>query len=182
AIRLALGGGRTGILRQLLTESIALAALGGLTGVGLGYLGIHLIRTFAQETMGIWQTIQLDFRVLLVTMGIALLTAVLFGLFPALQASRHSIKPQLAEGGDRGVAGVRSRWPRRIMVTVQVALSVVLLAGAAVTTRTVIRLWRLDPGFDTTNVVTASLSLHEPRYTDTENVSRLFDQSLERIR
>ena len=182
ATRMALGGGRGSILRQLLTESLLLAVLGGFAGLAIGYAGVQAIQTLARGDIGIWQTIRLDERVLLVTMAATLVTGILFGLLPALQASRLDIRPTLAESGARGVAGFRSHWPRRMLVIAEVAIGVVLLAGAGVLTRSAVHLYGLDPGFDPTNVVAASLSLQDARYTTGESANRLFDGSLERIR
>ncbi len=182
ATRMALGGGRAVVFRQLLTESLLLAALGGAAGVGLGYLGVHGLEFLAHDSFQLWQTIQLDGRVLLMTGSITLAACLLFGLYPAWQATRGQIRDALAESGGRGVIGGRSRWPRRILVVAEVTLSVALLIGAGLLLRTFTYLRDLRPGFDSNHVITATLSLQDARYQTTAQVSRLFDQSLQRIR
>jgi predicted permease len=181
ATRMALGGGRAVVFRQLLTESLLLAVMGGAAGVGLGYLGVRGLEFLARDIFNLWQTVQLDARVLLMTSAVTLSACLLFGLYPAWQATRGEIRDALAESG-RSVTGGRSRWARRILVVAQVTLSVGLLIGAGLLLRTFTYLCDLRPGFDPNQVVTATLSLQDARYQTTAQVNRLFDQSLERIR
>jgi len=182
ATRMALGGGRAVVFRQLLTESLLLALVGGAAGVGLGYLGVRGLEFLARDTFNLWQTVRLDGRVLLMTSGVTLSACLLFGLYPAWQGTRGQIRDALAESGGRAVAGGRSRWARRVLVVAEVTLSVALLIGAGLLLRTFTYLRDLRPGFDSNGVVTATLSLQDARYQTTEKVNRLFDQSLERIR
>jgi predicted permease len=136
----------------------------------------------AQEYLGVWQGVRLDARVLAATMDVSLITSVLFGLLPALDASRMDVRSGLAEGGGRAVAGGASRWPRRLLVVAEVALGVVLLVGAGLLVRTFAYLRGLRPGFDPTNVITASLSLQDARYQSSLRVEQLAEESLARIR
>ena len=190
ATRMSLGSGRAAVLRQMLTESLVLAILGGLVGIGLGYLGLQVLEHLGKESLGLtpsgeagnlWQRVGLDYRVLAMTTLVSLLTSLLFGLFPAIQASRLDIRAGLAEGGGRGAAGARNRWPRRILVVCEVALGVVLLVGAGLFIRTFAYLRGLNPGFDPANVLTAKLSLQDARYTTAERMNKLFNESLARI-
>ena len=182
AIRMALGGGRGAIVRQLLCESVLLAACGGVTGIALGYLGVHLFASLLEDAFGVTGDIALDGRVFAATAAASLLTSLVFGLLPAFQASRVNLRAAILEGGDRTVAGTASRWPRRLMVGAEVALGVVLLVGAGLLLRTFDGLMRQRAGFDGTHVITATLSLQDARYTTTERVNQLFDQSLDRMR
>ncbi len=182
ATRMALGGGRSVVFRQLLTESLLLAAVGGVAGVGLGYLGVRGLEFLARDSFHLWQTIQLDVRVLAMTSAITLSACLLFGLYPAWQATRTEIRAALGEAGGRGVAGGRSPWPRRVLVVAEVTLSITLLIGAGLLLRTFAYLRGLRPGFDANGVLTATLSLQDARYQTSAQVNRLFDQSLERIR
>ncbi len=182
ATRMALGGGRAVVFRQLLTESLLLAAMGGAAGVGLGYLGVRGLEFLVRDIFNLWQPVQLDARVLLMTSAVTLSACLLFGLYPAWQATRGQIRDALAESGGRSVSGGRSRWPRRILVVAEVTLSVGLLISAGLLLRTFTYLRNLRPGFDPNHVVTATLSLEDARYQTTAQVNRLFDQSLERIR
>jgi len=182
ATRMALGGGRAVVFRQLLTESLLLAVLGGAAGVLLGYVGVRGLEYLARDTFNLWQPVRLDARVLLMTSGVTLSACLLFGLYPAWQGTRGQIRDALAESGGRAVAGGRSRWARRVLVVAEVTLSVALLIGAGLLLRTFTYLRDLRPGFDSNGVVTATLSLQDARYQTSDKVNRLFDQSLERIR
>jgi predicted permease len=181
ATRMAIGSGRAAVLRQLLAESVVLASIGGLAGIGLGYAGLRGLKWLAVSTFESWQDITLDPRVLAVAAGVSLLTSLLFGLIPALQASRIDIRSALSESGARGVAG-GSHKLRGILVAGEVALGVMLLVGAGLLIRTFAYLQGLNPGFDGRNVITAKISLQDARYTTSEAVARLFDQSLQRIK
>jgi predicted permease len=123
----------------------------------------------------------LDWRVLASTACASIAAGILFGLYPALVASRLEIRAALGEAG-RGVAGARNPWPRRSLVTGEVALGVVLLVGAGLLIRTFAHLRGLTPGFDAHYVITAQLSLQDARYATSQRVNRLFDQSLARMR
>ena len=119
---------------------------------------------------------------MLITMAIALVTSVIFGFAPAFQASRLDVQARLSESGTRSVAGTANRWPRKLLVVSEVALAVVLLVSAGLLVRTFTFLLNRDPGFDTSNLVTASISLQDARYTEPARVNYLFDESLRRIR
>ena len=179
--RIALGGGPGSLVRQLTTESLVLGFVGGMGGLALGYLAIGALQT-AVGRYGIWQELRLDGFVLLVTALLALSVSFLFGLAPALQAVRVDVREALVEGGGRSVAGGRSHRLRSILVLAEIALCQVLLVAAALLIHTLLNLQHLDPGFDATNVVTASASLQDARYRESENVNRLFHDSLDAIR
>ncbi|HKW97780.1 MAG TPA: ABC transporter permease [Bryobacteraceae bacterium] len=182
ATRMALGGGRAVVVRQLLIESLLLAAIGGALGVALGYLGLDTLEAAARDSLHLWQAIALDRRVFFASTALTVATSVLFGLFPAIQASRMDIRTALVESGGRGVAGGRGRWPRRILVAGEVALGVVLLVGAGLLLRSFLYLRNQRPGFDPQHVITATLSLEDLRYRKAEAVNSLFERSLARIR
>ncbi len=124
---------------------------------------------------------ELDWRVLAATACASIAAGILFGLYPALMASRLEIRAALGEAG-RAVAGSRNPWPRRLLVAGEVALGMVLLVGAGLLIRTFAHLRGLNPGFDAHNVITAKLSLQDARYATSQSVNRLFDQSLAGIR
>jgi predicted permease len=182
ATRLALGGGPADVLRPLLAESLLLAVGGGALGAALGIAAVRAFGPFVVKTLGVWQTVSIDGRVLGVTAGLSLLTVALFGLLPALQIIRVDIRPALAEGGGRGVAGTASHWPRRALVVAEIALGVVLLVSAGLLIRSFTYLNGLRLGFNPERVVTVSLPLQDARYTSSESVNRLVDQTLARIR
>ncbi|PYR57046.1 MAG: hypothetical protein DMF91_20450, partial [Acidobacteria bacterium] len=178
ATRIALGGGRAAIVRQLLAESLVLAAAGGAAGIALGYLGIQAFASLLAAAFGVTKDIDFDVRVLAVTAAVSLLTSIAFGLFPALQASRVDLRTAM---GMTTVAGTAHGWPRRVMVLAQVAMGVMLLVGAGLLLRTFDHLMRLRAGFDATNVMSATLSLQDARYATADRINHLFDATLDRI-
>ena len=183
ATRIAVGGDRRSVMRQLLVESIVLAACGGLAGVLLGAIVLEVLKA---TTTGLltttWGQVALDGRVLAVTISLTVTTAVLFGLVPAIQATRLDIQSALAQGGTRSIAGGARGWPRRLLVVAEVALGVILLVGAGLLIRTFIYLHTQSPGIDPRNVIAASASLEDARYAEHARVSDLFDRSLTRLR
>jgi len=181
ATRMALGSGRAALIRQLLAESVLLGLCGGAAGALLGWLGVQALKLLAQDSLNVWQTVALNGRVLGVAAGASMLAGILFGLYPALVASRLEIRAALGEGG-RGVAGARNPWPRRLMVAGEVALGMLLLVGAGLLIRTFAYLEGLNPGFDARHVITAQVSLQDARYGTVARVTHLLDQSLERMR
>ena len=183
ATRLAVGGDRRAVMRQLLIESVMLAVCGGLAGLAVGALALEGLKATATDLLVTpWGQVALDARVLSVTFGLTMMTAMLFGLVPAIQATRLDVQAALAEGGTRSVAGGAKGWPRRLLVVAEVALGVVLLVGAGLLIRTFLYLERLPVGFDAANVVAVSASLEDARYAKHEDVETLFARSLDRLR
>lgn len=183
ATRLAVGGDRRAVIRQLLIESVLLALCGGLAGLAVGAAALEILKSTATNLLVTsWGEVALDARVLSVTLGLTALTAVLFGLVPAIQATRLDVQAALAEGGTRSVAGGAKGWPRRLLVVAEVALGVVLLVGGGLLIRTFVYLQSQPAGFDPTNVVAISASLDDARYETHENVEQLFARTLERLR
>ena len=183
ATRLAIGGDRRAVMRQLLIESVLLAMCGGLAGLAIGGAALEALKATAVGLLLTpWGEVALDARVLSVTLGLTVLTAILFGLVPAVQATRLDVQAALAEGGTRSVAGGAKGWPRRLLVVAEVALGVVLLVGAGLLIRTFMYLQTLPAGFDPTHVVALSASLEDARYAQHDNVDMLFKRSLGRLR
>jgi predicted permease len=181
ATRMALGGSRAAIVRQLLMESLLLALGGGAVGVGIGAFAIDWLKGLGAKDFELWHPIELDARVLVAMLGVAALTSLFFGLAPALQTTRLDIRSVLMEAG-RGGPGGRRRWWPNALVAAEVALSLVLLVGAGLMLRTLSYLDGLSPGFDTRNVIGAEVSLQDARYQTSAAVNRLYTGSLERIR
>lgn len=182
ATRMALGGGRGAIIRQLMTEALVLALLGGATGILVGYFGLAGLKALGAKTYGIVETARLDGRVLLATGILSLLVSVLAGIFPALEAGAVDLRNALSEAGGRGVAGMRKRWSRRVLVAGEIAIAVLLLIGAGLLIRTVAFFYQLRPGFDPNHVISASFSLQDARYRTAQLVNQLFDAGLDRMR
>jgi predicted permease len=177
---MALGGSRIAIVRQLLMESVLLAVGGGVIGVGLGGFALDWLKQMGADKHQLWRPIELDARVMGAMMAMALFTSVLFGLVPALSTTRLDIRSVLLEGG-RGNSGPRRRWSRQALVAMEIALSLVLLVGAGLMVRTLSYLNRLNPGFDTRNVLAAEASLQDARYAELPAVEHLYRESLTRI-
>jgi putative ABC transport system permease protein len=182
AMRIALGGSRGLVVRQLLTESVVLAVCGGVGGLAIGFAVSRLLASWLNAAFGVTGETGLDARVLAITSGFALLTSVAFGLLPALQATRVDLRSALVDSGGTSVAGAARSWPRQLMVAGEIALGVVLLVAAGLLVRSFGYLMGQRPGFDSTHVMTATVSLQDARYRTADGVARLFDRTLERIR
>ena len=157
AVRTAIGAGAGRIIRQLLTESLLIALAGGGLGVLLCAWGLQAVLTILPEALPRVEEVRLDGRVLLFTLATSLLAGILFGLVPALKSVRPDLHEILKRGG-RGLSGTRHR-AQDVFVVAEVALALVLLAGAGLMIRALARLWSVDPGFDSHNVLTFVLSL-----------------------
>ncbi|MGH9722044.1 MAG: ABC transporter permease [Bryobacteraceae bacterium] len=181
AVRLALGAGRARLIRQLLTESAALALLAGVIGLVLAHWGVIGIAALGPKDVPGLDEIRTDGRVLAFTFGISVLAAFLFGLVPALSASRRDLADSLKEGGRAQSSGLAGRRMRQTLVAVEIALAVVLLAGAGLLIRSFLRVRAVDPGFRTENVLTMRVSLPRSAVQDGPAVVTAFQQLLERI-
>ena len=181
AVRAALGAGRGRLVRQLLTESVVLAALGGALGLLLAYWGLDVLRALRPDGLPRIDSIRLDTGVLLFTAGVALVTGLVFGTAPAVYASRTRISETLKEGG-RAVSPTAGRRLRGVLVSAQVALSLVLLIGAGLQVRSLMRLLHVDPGFDTSNALMFEVSLPDRRYPDSAAQVAFFEKAVEAVR
>ncbi len=181
ATRVALGSGRGAVIRQLMVESAVLALIGGAAGVVVGYLGLAGLKALGGSTFSAWTRASVDGRVLAVTAGLSLVTSLLFGLVPALQVSRLDVTTALTAEGSRSIAGGSARWTRCILVATEVALGVVLLVVTGLLIRTFVNLRTMDPGFDSSAVTTATVSLQDARYRTSERINQLFDRSLDAL-
>ena len=159
ALRVSLGAGRGRLIRQLLTESVLLALSGGLLGIALTFLGIKLFLILAGEFPNS-RYITVDGRVLLFTVGISLFTAILFGLAPAIQASRFHLNAILREG-ERKTTTASSHMARHALAVSEVALAMVLLVGAGLMINTLFHLQHVNPGFDASHTLTMIIQLPE---------------------
>jgi predicted permease len=168
AIRWALGAGRGRVVRQLLTESLLLALAGGGLGLLLASWGLQGALKALPQALPRAEEVHLDGRVLLFTLAASVLAGILFGLAPALKTSRADLQETLKEGG-RGLSGARHR-AQRAFVVAEMALALVLLAGAGLMIRSLVKLWNVDPGFDPHNVLTFLISF--PSRTDSPEVVR----------
>lgn len=179
AIRSALGAGRWRLIRQLMTESVLLAAIGGAIGLALAYWGMRALVSLNEDKIPRAGEISVDARVLFFTALIALLTGVLFGLFPALQTSRTDLHAVLKEGGRSGSA---RRSVRGLFVVAEVALALVLLVGAGLLLKSFQKLQQVNPGFNPEHLLTMQISLPAAKYREPQQIDGFFQQALEKIR
>ena len=180
ALRSALGASRTRVIRQLLTESFLLSVLGGLGGLAMAAAAMRLIRAVSAEP--IFEMIVVERDVLLFAAALALITPLIFSLFPALQASRTDVSEALKENGGRSSGGLRGSRSRATLVVSQLALACSLLIGSGLVVRTVYEIVKIDWGFDHRNLLTFQVELPEVRYVDAARLRGFFDESLRRIR
>ena len=180
AVRSAVGAGRGRIVRQLLTESLLLAVVSSAVGILLAQWAIDALGALGPEQLPRLQAVSIDGRILLFTLALTLLTGVLFGLAPALQAGQVNLNELLKEGGRSG-AGNRQRRLRDALVVVEVALALVLLVGAGLLVRSFWKLQQADSGFDQDRVLTANLLLRGARYDNGPKIIAFQKQLLERV-
>ncbi len=181
ALRSALGASRGRIIRQLLTESVLLAGLGGLCGLVLAAWGTDLLVSLVPDSIPRSQDIRLDGAVLAFTFVASLGTGILFGLAPALQTSRLDLRGALNDSG-RGTSSGGHHRLRNTLVVVEVALALLLLTGAGLLLQSFARLSRVNPGVQPDRLLTAAITLPNSAYPKPENVALFQDQLLTRIR
>ena len=164
-VRLSLGASRARVIGQLLVESVMLSLLGGIAGIPLAYAGIRIFDSLTQNVgKPYWMEFSIDPIVLVFFFTICFVTGVVFGLAPALHVSKTSLNEVLKEGGRSGSSGMRAhRWTSGLLV-VQVALTLVLLAGAGFMMRSFFVLYRLDLGFETPRLLTMQINLNDRKY------------------
>ncbi len=181
ALRTALGASRTRIARQLLTESVVLALLGGGFGLLLGILGLRMLPRLGPENLPRMQTIGIDIYVLGFTLFISLVTGFLFGLAPVFQIRKASFSAALKEGGRGATDGGRRSLGRRTLVISEVALALMLLIGSGLLVRSFLRLVAVDPGFDPHNVLTMTISLAGSELKTGPQRAAFFNQLTDRV-
>ena len=184
ALRTALGAGRPRLARQLLTESLVLAGLGGAAGLALATWGTHaLLRTLIAASpapLPAWIRVETDATVLAFAAAVSLLVGLLFGLAPIVPATRTDLVSSLKEGG-RGTDGSGSRHVRHLLVVSEVALALLLLLGAGLTMKSLVRLWSVHPGFEADGVLTVTARFPFYGSENTETRAALYRQALERL-
>jgi putative ABC transport system permease protein len=183
AIRAALGASRWRVVRQLLTESVLLSLAGGGLGLVLALWGVDLLVAAIPASqlaqMPYLRHLSLSTEVLLFTFALSLATGVVFGLTPALAASRTDLQDAMKEGG-RSSGGRRTRSVRDVLVVAEVALALALLVGAGLLMKSLVRMLNVDPGFDTKNLLTMKVALPPLRYTDNAKAVQFYDELLRR--
>jgi putative ABC transport system permease protein len=181
AVRAALGAGRARIIRQLLTESVLLAIAGGAAGLLLALWGIGLVESLGSRVTPLLAGVRVDYGVLAFTGAVSVLAGVAFGLAPALHVSSPDLNETLKAGGRSGEGGGRGVRLRSALIVAEVALSLVLLAGAGLLIKSVVRLRAVDAGFNPSNLLTMNLALPSSRYRDGAAQAAFFDQLARRL-
>ena len=182
AIRIALGARRWTIVRQLLVESLMLAAGGGLLGVLGAFWGVEALAKLLPQSLSKLEGVTVDARVLLFTLGTSVLTAIVFGGVPALLASRTKPGETLSDVARDAAGGKSGRLVRRVLVVSEVALAVVLLVGAGLLIRSFQLLRQVDTGFATENRLTMKMVLPMPKYSKPEARRAFYDEMLRRVK
>ncbi|HUQ82482.1 MAG TPA: ABC transporter permease [Gemmatimonadaceae bacterium] len=181
-VRAALGAGRGRLARQLLTESVILAAVGGALGIAVAYGGVSVLLKIIPTDLTFFSPIGVDARVMAFAAVVSVGTGVIFGLAPALHASRANLKDALSSRSGGLAARIGRIEMRGLFVVAQIALSVVLLIGAGLLARTLMKLQRVDLGFDTSNLLTMEFRLPATKYAQPAQISDFFTRAIAEIR
>ena len=182
AIRMALGASAKRVVRQILTESCLLAALGGIAGFCLGYLCLNVLKSIAPANLIPLEALQLDFRVFAFAFAVSLISGLLFGIIPGIDAARTAPREPFQEGSTAARAGEGRGLARRILVVSEVALALVLLMGAGLLIRSFQRLVAVDPGFRADHILTAWIQFPNARYEKDEQKNQFFARLLDSVR
>jgi putative ABC transport system permease protein len=186
AIRAAIGAGRGRIIRQLLTESVTLSLAGGALGLVLGIVGIRALLAVNPGNIprigANGSGVSVDWRVVAFTVAVSLVTGLIFGLLPALRASKSDLSTTLKESGGQSGGSIRHNKTRTLLVVSEMGLALVLLVGAALFIRTFVALRGVNPGFNAHQVVTLGMSLNGERFQKTSAVAQVIRESSERLK
>jgi putative ABC transport system permease protein len=183
AIRVALGAGRSRLVRQLLTESLLLAIAGGLAGLAFAWGWVRLLRSLVRAELPAWIAINIDWRVLAFTLAVSILTGLIAGLAPALQASKPDLNEVLKEGAKGSQGGARQHL-RKALVAAEIALALALLVGAGLMVKSFLRLQQTELGFRPDKLLTLRVALPWRKYSDAQGPERqrqFYQQLLERL-
>jgi len=182
AVRLALGANRVRLVRQWLTESIALSLVGGALGYGFAFAGTYLLLRLAPDDIPRLAQTHIDTTALLFTIGISFVVGILFGVLPAWRAGQADVADAMKEGGMRSTSGPASSRVRSMLIVAEVALSMALITGAGLLVRSVSGILHLDIGFRPDNIVTAITVLPSARYPSQESAVAFYRKVLDRLR
>ena len=180
AVRLALGAGRWRIVRQLLTESVLLSLLGGTAGLTLALWGVPFLVSLTPANIAQAKAASVDSKVLIFTLAVSLLTAIIFGLVPALQSTKLNLNEALKEGSRETAGGGRS-WVRNTLVIAEISIALVLLSGGGLLIRSFARLSNVNPGFRTDHLLTFEVSPPYSKYSDTGQRAAFYNELLRRV-
>jgi putative ABC transport system permease protein len=181
AVRAALGASRRRVVRQFLTESLLLSGIGGIAGLLIAVWGVRVLVALIPKDTPRIEEIALDYRVVIFTLAVSVLTGILFGLFPALQASKTDLNATLKEAGRGGVEGPRRLRLRNALVISEFALALVLLIGAGLLMKSFQRLQVVNPGFQPAKLLTMRVALPDSKYDTLAKSQAFFEQLFQRV-
>lgn len=182
AVRIALGATRWRVVRQLLVESVCLGVMGGVLGLGLAVIGVRLFdRAVVDSGKPYWVIFTMDYTVFGFLAIICVLTGIIFGLAPALQVTKTNVNEVLKEGGRGNAGGVRARWLTGTMVVLELALTLVLLVGAGLMIRSFLKLYTLDVGIRTDNLLAIGVGLSGTKYPNADARRAFYDHFAPRL-
>jgi putative ABC transport system permease protein len=183
ALRVALGAGRVRLARQLLSENLLLALLGGIAGTLLAWWGTSLLTTLGPKELPRAHEIRVDVPVLLFALGISILTGILFAVVPALRSTQIDPNDALKEAGSKATEGRARHGYRNVLVTAEMALAFVLVMGAGLLGKSLLRLLNVKPGYDPHHVLTAEVYVYGVRYDKKPQVElNFYQQAMQRLR
>jgi putative ABC transport system permease protein len=168
------------LVRQLLTESVLLAVIGGVVGLGLGKLGVDLLITLASSYLPRASEVGLDSRVVGFTLLLSVLTGIIFGLAPAVQSARADVQSALKDGSNTG-ASSQQNWLRGALVVAEVSAAMVLLVGAGLLIKSFVRLQQMDAGLRPDNVITLGINLPQAKYSTSQAIDNFYQQLIDRV-
>jgi putative ABC transport system permease protein len=181
AVRAALGAGRLQLLRQVMTESVMLALVGGALGLVVAFATVRLVQSLPAGSLPLLAEVRIDAGVLVFTVGLSLLVALVFGLLPAFQITRANIRDTISESSGAMGSPTSMRLLNGLVV-LEVAVAIVLLIGAGLMTRSFAELMRVDPGFDPDRLLAAQIHLPQTKYRTAPDRIRFFDELVQRVR
>jgi putative ABC transport system permease protein len=181
ALRTALGAKRFRIARQMITESVMLALIGGVLGTLLAFWGVQALVALSGPNIPTTANVRIDLTVLAFTLVTSVVTGLLFGIAPALRTANLNLSETLKEGGRGSSESVRRNRTRSLLVILESAVAVMLLVGAGLLIRSLIRLQNTNPGFESSNVLTMRIDLPRKKYDKPENLSSLWEQFQSRV-
>lgn len=181
AVRTALGARRWRIIRQLLTESVLLSVVGGAFGLLIGYWGVKALVALNEDRIPRAHEISLDWKVLLFTFGVSIVTGVLFGIVPAIQTTKADLHETLKEGG-RSAAATTKQWIRSSLVVVEIALALAVLVGAGLLVKSFLHVQQINPGFNPEGMLTMHLSLPMTKYSEAPQRDNFYKQVINDVR
>ena len=181
AIRIGLGASRRRLIQQLLTESLVLSLLGGLVGLLFAYGGLQILTSVGPANIPRLSEVRIDGRVLVFTLAVSLLTGIIFGLKPALQSTNPDINEWLKEGQRGSGSGAGRKRARNWLVVTEVALALILLVGAGLLIKSFLLLWQVEPGFNSHNVLTMTISPSPPKYNTRRDLAALSQRLVQQL-